>query len=123
MSPVRPVVRAPRRCVWPRVLVLLLALLLPVVHAGQAQPVASVAAAGESGGGGTGGSGGGGGTALAEYDVLDAVARTPVRRAALPRRPAPRTGVAVPSAAGRPPVPPSPPPYAPCVPRSVVLRC
>ncbi|MEU9559905.1 hypothetical protein [Streptomyces fumanus] len=119
MSPVRPVVRAPRRCVRPRVLVLLLALLLPVVHAAQAQPVASVAAAGESGGGG----GGGGGTALAEYDVLDAEARTPVRRAALPRRPAPRPGVAVPSAAGRPAVPPAPPPYAPCAPRSVVLRC
>ncbi|MFF5106212.1 hypothetical protein [Streptomyces sp. NPDC000134] len=101
----------------------MLALLLPVVHAAQTQqPVVTVAAA-ESGGGSGAGSGAGSGGAVAEYDVLDAAARTSVRRAALPRRPAPRTGVAVPPAAGGPPAPPEPPPYAPRVPRSVVLRC
>jgi hypothetical protein len=94
-------------------LVLLLALLLPVAHAAQGQPAVTVAVAGESGGGGT----------AAEYDVLDAAARTSVRRAAVPRRPAPRAGVAVPPAAGRPVLPASPSAYAPRVPRSVVLRC
>ncbi len=33
VRPVRPVLRAPRRRVWPRALILLLALLLPVAHA------------------------------------------------------------------------------------------
>ncbi|MFF3373323.1 hypothetical protein ACFYXF_10265 [Streptomyces sp. NPDC002680] len=109
MSPAARIPYAARRAVRLRVLVLLLALLVPgtAAHCGAAESVVTS------------------GTA-AEYDVHDTAARPPGRyghRPVVPLRPAPRP----PSArhpvatAGHPlPVPPRPMPPAL---RSVVLRC
>ncbi|WP_369029004.1 hypothetical protein [Streptomyces adonidis] len=109
MSPAARTPYAARRAVWFRVLVLLLALLVPgtAAHCGAAESVVM-------------------GSAAAEYDVHDTAVRPPGRyghRHVVPLRPAPRP----PSArhpmatAGHPfPVPPRPMPRAP---RSVVLRC
>ncbi|MFK0117242.1 hypothetical protein [Streptomyces sp. NPDC090994] len=126
MSPVphAPTLAA-RRSAWARVLVLLLALLVPGTHA-QAQALPPAAVAGDLGGAG----GPGGGTA-AEYDLLDTALRTPARttrRPAAPRHPAPLLPllprVPRPLTARHPaPAPPPPPPPFPRSTRSVVLRC
>ncbi|MES4887138.1 hypothetical protein [Streptomyces sp. NPDC096012] len=93
---------------WLRVLVLLLALWVPGAHV-QAQ-AASVSAAGET----------------AEHDGLDTALRPVsrvVHRADVPERPAPLPD----PASGRPAAHPCPAapgvPYAPALPRTVVLRC
>lgn len=109
----QPVPRGPRRHVWPRVLVLLLALFLPGTHAtGPDGPVA-VTVAGES--------------TTAEADVLDTVlrpsARTTRRTEAAPR-PTPLPAASRPARAARPAAPgPPDPPHDPRPPRSWVLRC
>ncbi|MFE0473451.1 hypothetical protein ACFW2V_17745 [Streptomyces sp. NPDC058947] len=107
----QPVSRGTRRHTWPRVLVLLLALLVPGAHAAaHTSPVALAAA--ES-------------TAV-EYDAFDTVLRPAprgARRAAVPPRPAPLPGPAPACIARRPaPVPPNPP-HDPRPLRSEVLRC
>ncbi|MEG8276157.1 hypothetical protein [Streptomyces sp. AHA2] len=108
----QPVPRGPRRHAWPRVLVLLLALLLPGPHAAiPGGPV--LTAAGES--------------TAAEADVLDTVlrpsARTARRTGAAPRpTPLPATPRPARTARAAAPVPPGPP-HEPRPPRSWVLRC
>ncbi|MER6290371.1 hypothetical protein [Streptomyces sviceus] len=106
MSSVR---HAPCSRDWLRVLVLLLALLVPGTHVqAHAMPPAS---AGE----------------FVEYDVLDTALRPPARavhRVVVPLRPAPRPETVPAVPADRPPLPGSPrPPYALPALRSVVLRC
>jgi hypothetical protein len=97
----------PRNRAWLRVLVLMLAVLVPGAHAEvHAAPGMSVE--------------------IVEHDVLDAAARPPaqiVRRAVVRLRPAPLQHLA-PGAtpSGHPPVPPRAP-YAPHTLRSVILRC
>ncbi|MBC9728044.1 hypothetical protein [Streptomyces sp. TRM68367] len=113
---------APHRAVhalahsWPRMLVLLLILLVPLSLAtAPALPAATVVS--ERGG------------TPAEYDLLDTAARPPARsgrRPVAPLRPAPPPLVPAASATARPaPAPPGPsrPPYALRALRSVVLRC
>ncbi|MDK1346334.1 hypothetical protein QNO09_24105 [Streptomyces sp. 378] len=107
----QPVSRGPRRNTWLRVLVLLLALLVPGAHAeAHAGPTAAVS--GES--------------TTVECDVLDSALRPPVRgsrRTAVPPSPAPLRTPGPASPAHRSgPVPPSPP-YDPRPLRSEVLRC
>ncbi|MFE6408995.1 hypothetical protein ACFVOR_18920 [Streptomyces sp. NPDC057837] len=103
--------RGTRRPTWPRVLVLLLALLVPGTHAA-AHTVPAVPLAGES--------------TSAEFDAFDTVLRPAgrgARRAAAPLRPAPLRGPALACTARRPvPVPPAPP-HDPRPLRSEVLRC
>ncbi|WP_340377801.1 hypothetical protein U5640_23910 [Streptomyces sp. SS7] len=97
----------PRRRTWLRVLVLLLALLVPSAPA-EVSSAASVVA-GET----------------VEYDAVDTAVRpTPGdRHAAAPLRPAPRPAPAPGAPAARPcPAPPGTP-YAPHTLRTVVLRC
>ncbi|WP_053852901.1 hypothetical protein [Streptomyces sp. NRRL B-24085] len=105
MSSVR---RPPGSRDWLRVLVLLLALLVPGAHL-QAHAMPPVPA-GE----------------LVEYDVLDTALRPPARavhRAVVPLRPVPWPETVHGVPAQRPlPAPPRPP-YALPVLRSVVLRC
>lgn len=109
MSPAARTPYAVRRAAWLRVLVLLLALLVPgtAAHGGVAESVVT------------------GGTA-AEYDVHDTALRPPGRhghRPVVPLRPAPRPPSArhpVATADHPLPVPPRPLLLAP---RSVVLRC
>ncbi|PAM99555.1 hypothetical protein CJI59_22385 [Streptomyces sp. Alain-F2R5] len=97
-----------------RVLVLLLALVLPCAHAtAQAAPLAPVAGAS-----GTGVGGGGAG----EYDHLDTASRAParsVRRGAVLRALSPGRMAGRERRSVAPPVPAGPP----SSPRSVVLRC
>ncbi|KUO08762.1 hypothetical protein [Streptomyces sp. DSM 15324] len=97
----------PRRRIWLRVLVLLLALLVPGGPA-EVSAAASVVA-GET----------------VDYDAVDTAVRpTPGdRRAAAPLRPAPRPAPApcAPAARPRPAAPGTP--YAPHTLRTVVLRC
>ncbi|MER5211298.1 hypothetical protein ABT063_12125 [Streptomyces sp. NPDC002838] len=103
--------RVVRRHAWPRVLVLLLALLVPGAHVG-AQAVPAGAVAGESGAAGF------------EYDALDTVLRPAPRgtaRPVVPLRPAPLPEPE-PPAAHPLPVPPRTP-HALHALRSVVLRC
>ncbi|GGZ24563.1 hypothetical protein [Streptomyces poonensis] len=115
MSPAPHAPRTVRRCVWPRVLLLLLALLLPAAHAGAATaPAVAVT------------------TETADQDALESTARFPARQVCRAHRPT----------AARRPVPPAPPahprrqdaeraplllpppaPYALLIRRSVVLRC
>ncbi|MFJ5996746.1 hypothetical protein [Streptomyces sp. NPDC092370] len=113
----QPVPRGPRRNTWPRVLVLLLALLVPGTHAeAHAGPTATVS--GES--------------TTVECDVLDSALRPPARgsrRTAVLLSPAPLRApgsahTAHPSALV-PPSPPSPPSplYDPRPLRCEVLRC
>ncbi|GAA4307787.1 hypothetical protein GCM10023086_26460 [Streptomyces venetus] len=113
MSPARqqPVPRGTRPNAWLRVLVLLLALLVPGAHA-EAHTGTVAAVSGES-------------TAV-ECDVLDTVLRPSARgfrRTAVPPRPAPlpSPGPAY-TARHAVPVPPDTP-HAPRPPRSEVLRC
>ncbi|QWB24603.1 MULTISPECIES: hypothetical protein [Streptomyces] len=100
-----------RRNSWPRVLVLLLALLLPGAHA-EACTGPAVAVSGEG--------------TVVECDVLDTVLRPSARgarRAAVPPRPAPRPAPGPVYTAPRPvPVPPSPTHGSRHL-RSEVLRC
>ncbi|MER8219516.1 hypothetical protein ABTZ58_02730 [Streptomyces sp. NPDC094143] len=107
----QPVPRGTRRHTWPRVLVLLLALLVPGAHTA-AHAVPALPAVQES-------------TAV-EYDAFDTVLRPAARsarRAAVPRRPAPFPGPAPACTARRHvPVPPDPP-HDPRPLRSEVLRC
>ncbi|PAZ16700.1 hypothetical protein CLM62_07145 [Streptomyces sp. SA15] len=105
--------RVPRRHAWPRLLVLLLALLVPGAHAGaQVVPVGAVA--------------GEGGAAAFEYDAFDTVLRPAPRgtaRPVVPLRPAPVPEPEPPAPTARPlPVPPRVP-HALHALRSVVLRC
>ncbi|MEV5812577.1 hypothetical protein [Streptomyces mutabilis] len=104
--------RGGRRGAWLRVLVLLLALVLPCAHAtAQAAPLTPVA--------GASGTGVGGG----EYDHLDTAPRAParsVRRGAVLRALSPGR-MAGPRE--RRPVAPPVPAGPPSSPRSVVLRC
>ncbi|MGW3985804.1 hypothetical protein [Streptomyces sp. NPDC004830] len=109
----QPALRGPRRPVWPRVLVLLLALLLPGAHATAPGGPVAVTVAGES--------------TTAEADVLDTVlrpsARTTRRTEAAPRR-APLPAASRPAHPARPAAPgPAHPPHVPRPPRSWVLRC
>ncbi|MFF9626678.1 hypothetical protein [Streptomyces griseosporeus] len=104
----------PRSRTWLRVLVLLLALLVPGAHAGLSAAAPLTAPAAVAG--------------TAEHDLTDTVApRTPTRpapRAAAPLRPCPLPATPAPEATGgrRTAVPPRAP-HAPPAPRSVVLRC
>ncbi|EFL33250.1 predicted protein [Streptomyces viridochromogenes DSM 40736] len=112
MSPApQPVPRGTRPNAWLRVLVLLLALLVPGAHA-EAHTGAVAAVSGES-------------TAV-ECDVLDTAPRPParvVRRTAVPLRPALLTSPGPAYTARRAvPVPPGTP-HALRPPRSEVLRC
>lgn len=98
-----------RRRAWLRVLVLLVALVLPGAHTGtHAAPVTPPA-----------------GEAI-EYDLLDTALRLPARaaqRPVVPLRPAPRPEPAPGVPAGAPlPAPPRPS-YALVALRTVVLRC
>ncbi|MFF6913386.1 hypothetical protein [Streptomyces sp. NPDC012466] len=107
----QPVPRGPRRNTWLRVLVLLLALLVPGAHAeAHAGPTATVS--GES--------------TTVECDVLDSALRPPARgsrRTAVPLSPAPlRAPGPAYTAHHCVAVPPSPP-YDPRPLRSEVLRC
>ena len=104
----------PRSRTWLRVLVLLLALLVPGAHAGltAAAPLAAPALAAET----------------AEHDLTETVAlRTPTRpapRTAAPLRPCPLPAAPVPGGAdGRRTAVPPRAPHAPPALRSVVLRC
>ncbi|MER7894938.1 hypothetical protein ABTX62_01995 [Streptomyces sp. NPDC096046] len=107
----QPVPRGPRRNTWLRVLVLLLALLVPGAHA-EAHAGSTAAVSGDS--------------TTVGCDVLDAVLRPPVRgsrRTAVPPGPAPLRAPGPASPAHRSgPVPPSPA-YDPRPLRSEVLRC
>ncbi|MFF6875188.1 MULTISPECIES: hypothetical protein [unclassified Streptomyces] len=100
--------RGPRRHVWPRVLVLLLALLLPGTHAeALTGPTATVP----------------GENTTVEYDLFDTAPRPParaVRRTAAPPGPAP---LPEPVYAPRRPVPVPAKPYDPRPLCSEVLRC
>ncbi|MFD5162642.1 hypothetical protein ACFWMJ_32055 [Streptomyces hawaiiensis] len=107
----QPVPRGPRRHTWPRVLVLLLALLVPGAHAeAHTGPTATVS--GES--------------TTVECDLLDTALRPPARgsrRAAARPAPAPLQGPG-PASTARHPVPvPASPPHDPRPLRSEVLRC
>ncbi|MDW4907426.1 hypothetical protein RB628_19230 [Streptomyces sp. ADMS] len=109
MSPAARTPYAGRRAAWLRVLVLLLALLVPgtAAHCGAAEPVVT-------------------GAAAVEYDLHDTALRPPGRyghRPVVPLRPAPR-----PPSARRPPATAAHPFPVPPLPtlsllRSVVLRC
>jgi hypothetical protein len=107
----QPVPRGTRRNAWLRVIVLLLALLVPGAHA-EAHTRAATAVSGES-------------TAV-ECDVLDTVLRPSARaarRTAVPLRPAPLPAPGPAYTAPQPmPVPPGPP-HDPRPLRSEVLRC
>ncbi|MET9819529.1 hypothetical protein [Streptomyces sp. NPDC006355] len=112
MSPApQPVPRGSRRSAWLRVLVLLLALLVPGAHA-EAHTAPAAGVPGES--------------TIVECDVLDAAPRPAARaarRAPVPLRPTPfpRPG---PARTAQPPVPvPPTPPHDPRPLRSEVLRC
>ncbi|MFJ4538323.1 hypothetical protein ACIP39_20540 [Streptomyces tibetensis] len=112
MTPVpRPVSRSPRRHAWLRVLVLLLALLVPGAHA-EAHSGWTASVSGEN--------------TTVECDLLDTAPRPPargVRRVAAPPAPAPLPGPGPADTARRfLPVPPSPP-HDPRPLRSEVLRC
>lgn len=102
----------PRSRTWLRVLVLLLALLVPGAHA-QAHAVPAVA--GVSG-------------EAAEHDVLDTVLRPPARadrRTTVRLRPTPppKPAPGVPACLSHPASPQPRPPYVPHILRTVVLRC
>ncbi|MFG2554487.1 hypothetical protein [Streptomyces sp. NPDC048581] len=102
----------PRSRTWLRVLVLLLALLVPGAHA-QAHAVPAMAA-------------GVSGEAAAEHDALDTVLRPPARtdRRTTVRpcsTPPPKPAPSVPARLSHP-APPRPP-YVPHILRTVVLRC
>ncbi|MFH9712523.1 hypothetical protein ACH4MW_28505 [Streptomyces luteogriseus] len=103
--------RSPRRHAWPRVLVLLLALLVPGAHA-EAHTGWTAAVSGES--------------TTVECDPLDTAVRPAARaarRTAVPLSPAPLPAPGHASTARHPvPVPPSPP-LDPRPLRSEVLRC
>ncbi|MFD8228655.1 hypothetical protein ACFV16_31465 [Streptomyces massasporeus] len=109
----QPVPRSPRRHAWLRVLVLLLALLVPGAHA-EAHTGWTAGVSGES--------------TTVECDFLDTALRPPARAAArrtaaVPLSPAPVQGPGPASTAQHPvPVPPSPP-LDPRPLRSEVLRC
>ncbi|MFF5366047.1 hypothetical protein [Streptomyces sp. NPDC013187] len=107
----QPVPRGPRRHAWPRVLVLLLALLVPGAHA-EAHSGWTAPVSGEN--------------TTVECDLLDTALRPPargVRRVAAPPSPAPLPGPGPAGATQRSlPVPPSPP-HDPRPLRSEVLRC
>lgn len=112
MSPSPHAPRTVRRCVWPRVLVLLLALFLPAAHA-EAGPAPAVAVTAEAG----------------DQDLPESAFRCPARPA---HRPAATLRRAPSSPRTHPPAgaAPSPgAPHAPCAPyalltrSSVVLRC
>ncbi|MFJ8592047.1 hypothetical protein [Streptomyces sp. NPDC093598] len=107
----QPVARGPRRNAWLRVLVLLLALLVPGAHAeAHAGPVAVVSGEGTT----------------AECDVLDTTLRPPARgsrRTAVPLSPAPLQDPGPAYTAQRPVPAPTNPPHAPRPLRSEVLRC
>ncbi|MFF7793783.1 hypothetical protein [Streptomyces sp. NPDC007991] len=112
MNPARqPATRGTRRTTWARVLVLLLALLVPGAHAeAHAGPTAAVS--GES-------------TAV-ERDVLDAAPRPPAqgaRRTAVPVRPTPLPSSGSAYAAPHPVPGPPGPRYDPRPLRCEVLRC
>ncbi|MFJ8466312.1 hypothetical protein [Streptomyces swartbergensis] len=107
----QPAPRGTRRHTWPRVLVLLLALLVPGAHAeAHTGPTATVS--GES--------------TVVECDVLDTAPRPPARgtrRTAVPLRPAPLPSPPPAHATPHPaPVPPGPR-RDPRPLRSEVLRC
>jgi hypothetical protein len=94
---------------WLRVLVLLLALWVPGAHA-QAQAAPALTAAAET----------------AEHDGLDTALRPPsrtVHRADVPERPAPLPDPALGRPAPHPCLAAPGAPYAPALPRTVVLRC
>ncbi|GAA2269066.1 hypothetical protein GCM10010145_50330 [Streptomyces ruber] len=98
------------RCVWPRVLVLLLALFLPAAHAA-ADVAPGIAVTAET----------------ADQDLLESALRLPARQAHRPAaRPRPAPAGAHPPA-GAAPLPVPPPagcaPYSLLTRRSVVLRC
>ncbi|MFC9130189.1 hypothetical protein ACFT4A_25480 [Streptomyces sp. NPDC057099] len=107
----QPVPRGARRKAWPRVFVLLLALLLPGAHAeAYTGPMATVS--GES--------------AAVECDVLDTALRPSARgarRAAVPLRPAPLPAPGPAYTATRPAPVPWSPIHDPRPLRSEVLRC
>ncbi|MFF8233236.1 hypothetical protein [Streptomyces caelestis] len=107
----QPFPRGTRRTTWPRVLVLLLALLVPGAHA-EAHTGPTAAVSGES--------------TVVECDVLDTAPRPPARsarRTAVPLRPAALPGHGPALAAPHPaPVPPDPR-HDPRPLRSEVLRC
>ncbi|MDQ0749624.1 hypothetical protein QF034_003855 [Streptomyces africanus] len=107
----QPAPRGTRRTTWARVLVVLLALLVPGAHA-EAHAGATAVVSGES-------------TAVA-YDVLDAALRPPARgarRTAVPLRPTPLPSSGAAYAPPRPvPVPPGPRHDLRPL-RSEVLRC
>ncbi|TXS41720.1 hypothetical protein EAO75_42000 [Streptomyces sp. uw30] len=93
-----------------RVLVLLLALLVPGAHAqAHALPMPAEAAA-----------------EVVEHDILDTALRPPARtdrRHAVRTRPAPPLQPAPDAAPGSRPTAPTGPPYVPHILRTVVLRC
>ncbi|MFJ8635128.1 hypothetical protein [Streptomyces sp. NPDC093568] len=94
---------------WLRVVVLLLALLVPGAHA-QAHALPMVAGAAE----------------VAEHDVLDTALRPPARadrRTLVRTRPAPSPAPAPGTAPGPRSSAPHRPPYVPHILRTVVLRC
>ncbi|MFG2606890.1 hypothetical protein ACGFT2_25565 [Streptomyces sp. NPDC048514] len=94
---------------WLRVLVLLVALWVPGAHV-QADVAPALTAAGET----------------AEHDGLDTALRPPSRtlhRADVPERPAPLPDPASGTPAPHPSLAAPRAPYAPPVPRTVVLRC
>ena len=104
--------RPPRLTAWLRLLVLLLALLVPGVHA-EVQAAPALTASAE-------------GVETVEHDALDTLVRPPagaVHRTDVPQRPAPLPD----RAPARPAVRPCPavprPPYALPLLRTVVLRC
>ncbi|MEU7720464.1 hypothetical protein [Streptomyces tibetensis] len=107
----QPVSRGPRRHAWLRVLVLLLALLVPGAHA-EAHPGWTAPVSGEN--------------TTVECDLLDTVLRPPARgvhRVAAPPAPAPPPSP-VPAHAARRSVPlPTSPPHDARPLRSEVLRC
>ncbi|MFF9116197.1 hypothetical protein ACF09Y_11425 [Streptomyces massasporeus] len=108
----QPVPRSPRRHAWLRVLVLLLALLVPGAHA-EAHTGWTAGVSGES--------------TTVECDLLDTALRPPARAArrtaAVPLSPATVPGPGPASTAQHPvPVPPNPP-LDPRPLRSEVLRC
>ncbi|WP_037675142.1 hypothetical protein [Streptomyces griseus] len=109
MTPASTARSLPRSRAWLRVLVLLLAVVVPGAHA-EAHPAPVGAVAGES----------------VEYDALDTVLRPPAHHAHRPAAPLRPTPLPAPRP-GDPAVPPLPappgPPYSPHTLRSVVLRC